>query len=184
MPVDASDESLVQGIREGDRAAERALFARHAGEIASLCLRLLRHRADADEAAQDALARAFERIEQLRDPGDFARWLRSIAINECRRKRRAAWWRRVLRGSDEPSLTLDAMAAPGCDPEVRATLRAVDGVLRGVPEAHRDAWTLCAVEGWSLAETACACGCSLATVKRWIAAVDERLATLRAEATR
>ncbi len=107
--------------------------------------------------------------------------MRSIAINECRRQRRAAWWRRVgsrlgVTADRGDELTLDAMASPSCDPETREALAAVDRVLRSMPEAHRDAWTLHVIEGLTLPDTADACGCSLATVKRWIAAVDARVA--------
>jgi RNA polymerase sigma-70 factor (ECF subfamily) len=175
------DGALVGRALDGDRGAARALFLRHRQGVGSLTLRLLRHRADAEEAAQEAFARAFDRLHQLHEPSEFGRWVRSIAINECRRLRRAAWWRRIgarLGVASEPgeALTLDAMAAPSCGPEVREALATVERVLRGVPEAHRDAWTLNVVEGLPLAETAEACGCSLATVKRWIAAVDAAIA--------
>jgi len=180
---DHADAALVLRARDGDRGAARALFLRHRDAVGSLTLRLLRHRADAEEAAQDAFARGFDRLHQLHDPAEFGRWVRSIAINECRRQRRAAWWRRVgsrLGVVDERGgeLTLDAMASPGCDPEVREALAAIDRVLRDSPEAHRDAWTLHVVEGLTLPDAAAACGCSLATVKRWIAAVDARVAPL------
>jgi RNA polymerase sigma-70 factor (ECF subfamily) len=181
-PADSDgDAALVVRAREGDRGAARGLFLRHRDGVCSLALRLLRHRADAEEAAQDAFARAFDRLEQLHEPGEFGRWLRSIAINECRRRRRAAWWRRVgsrlgVTSERGEELTLDAMAAPACDPEVRQALAAIDRVLRTLPETHRDAWTLHVVEGMTLPDAAAACGCSLATVKRWIAAVDARLA--------
>ena len=180
---DRDDAALVQRARDGDRGAARALFLRHRDAVGSLTLRLLRHRADAEEAAQDAFARGFDRLYQLDDPAEFGRWVRSIAINECRRQRRAAWWRRVGSrlglGSDHgDALTLDAMASPACDPETREALAAIDAVLRATSHAHRDAWTLHVIEGLTLPDTAAASGCSLATVKRWIAAVDARLAPI------
>ena len=178
---DHGDAALVLRAREGEREAARALFERHRDAVGSLTLRLLRHRADAEEAAQDAFVRALDKLHQLDEPAEFGRWLRSIAINECRRRRRAAWWRRVgarlgVAPERDGELTLDAMAAPSCGPDVREALAAVDAVLRTLPEAHRDAWTLHLVEGLTLPEAAAACGCSLATVKRWIAAVDARIA--------
>lgn len=178
-----ADAELVRRALARDAGAAEALFHRHVESVGSITLRLLRHRADAEEAAQDALARAFERLGDLREPAEFGRWVRSIAINECRRRRRAAWWRRVgsslglvdARGGE---LTLDAMASPSCPPEARQALAAIDLALRELPEGHRDAWTLHVVEGLTLPEAAEACGCSLATVKRWIAAVDERVGPL------
>lgn len=174
-----SDRALVERAIDGDVAAAQALFTRYATEVSSLTLHILRHRADACDAAQEALVTAFDRLGQLREPAEFRRWLRSIAMNECRRVRRAAWWRRVLRGSDGDALRLEEMIAPAASPEQRALLRDVDRALDGLPQAHRDAWTLHTLEGITLPETASLCGCSLATVKRWIAAVEDRLAELR-----
>jgi RNA polymerase sigma-70 factor, ECF subfamily len=174
-----SDKALVERAIDGDLAAAQALFSRYAAEVSSLSLHILRHRADAGDAAQEALVTAFDRLGQLREPAEFRRWLRSIAMNECRRARRAAWWRRVLRGSDGDALRLEEMIAPAASPEQRALLRDVDRALDGLPQAHRDAWTLHTLEGITLPETASLCGCSLATVKRWIAAVEDRLAELR-----
>lgn len=179
-PDTQRDGSLVLRARAGDHSAARALFDRHGASVANLTLRLLRHRADAEEAAQEAFALALDKLDQLRDPDDFGRWVRAIAVNACRQQRRAAWWRRVGAqlgvGVDEAPLTLDALAAPTCGPEVREALAAIDRALSALPEAHRDAWTLHVVEGWTLPDTAHACGCSLATVKRWITAAEALLA--------
>ena len=60
-------------------------------------------------------------------------------------------------------------------PEVRETLRRLDGLLAALAPSLRLAWMLRNVEGQSLSETARACRCSLATVKRRIAAADRRL---------
>jgi RNA polymerase sigma-70 factor (ECF subfamily) len=47
--------------------------------------------------------------------------------------------------------------------------------LRGLPAHQRIAWMLQHVEGEPLESVAAACNCSLATVKRWIAAADQRV---------
>jgi RNA polymerase sigma-70 factor (ECF subfamily) len=56
--------------------------------VFGLALASLRDVEDAKDAAQDALASAWHRLPQLRDPGAFVPWLRSIVATACARKRR------------------------------------------------------------------------------------------------
>jgi len=74
------------------------------------------------------------------------------------------------RGTDDA--TLAALAAPGTNADHRAELALVDRALANVAANVRIAWMLRQVEGLELAEVASACGCSLATAKRRIAAAD------------
>lgn len=56
--------------------------------VFGLALASLRDVEDAKDAAQDALAAAWHRLPQLRDPAAFVPWLRSIVATACARKRR------------------------------------------------------------------------------------------------
>ena len=56
-----------------------------------------------------------------------------------------------------------------------AELRIIDGIIDQLPTNDRMAWMLRHVEGYALQEAADACGCSLATVKRRVAAAQKRI---------
>jgi len=81
---DVPDEELVRRVRQGDEAAARALFARHAGELRERAqLRLpatLRGRLAASDVMQEAYLAAFLALGDFEDRGDgsFAAWLRKI----------------------------------------------------------------------------------------------------------
>jgi RNA polymerase sigma factor (sigma-70 family) len=53
---------------------------------------MLGNRLDAEDAVQDALARAWSRGHQLREPGGFRPWFLAIVANQCRSTRRSRWW--------------------------------------------------------------------------------------------
>ena len=80
-------------------------------------------------------------------------------------------------------VALERFAANATPPDVRAELARIDAVLARLAPSHRVAWVLHEVEGFSLPETASACDCSLATVKRWIqrakSQLDEHLGETR-----
>jgi RNA polymerase sigma-70 factor (ECF subfamily) len=170
------EEALVARAVGGDRAAADALVRRHAASLLGLVLRLVGRRQDAEDIVQDAFAVAMSELSALRDRSAFGPWLRSIAVRQAHRYFRRRKLLRTFgldRGVDDA--TLAAMASSQVSQEVRVQLAALDAVLAQLPYEHRLAWSLRYVEGDSLEDIAAACGCSLATVKRWIAAAHARV---------
>jgi RNA polymerase sigma-70 factor, ECF subfamily len=170
------DEELVRRARGGDGWASEALYRRHVAGVMRLATLLLRRRADAEDAVQDAFVTALTRLDSLRDPAAFGGWVARIAANCARdqlRKRRVLGWLGIDRRADDAGL--EQLAASDASPEQRAELALLDRALAALPHGERVAWTLRVVEGWPLAEIAEALGVSLATTKRRIAAAQEKL---------
>lgn len=160
----------------GDNAALRELYERHVQALGGLCLRLLRHRADAEEVVQEAFVAAFRKLGDLREPERFKPWLTSIAVRLVQRRRRKERFLRALGLSNQHEIPLDDLAAPVSPEESRSELRALDAALAALPESNRLAWMLRHVEDEPLDTIAAACNCSLATVKRRISYAEEHLA--------
>lgn len=83
---------LILRSREGDTFAVEELFRAHEARVYRLALSMLDDAAEADEATQDALIIALDRLNTFRGEASFATWLYAIALNVCRgrlRKRRA-----------------------------------------------------------------------------------------------
>lgn len=174
-----TDAGLVARALGGDRWAEDALYRRHAPRVTRLATRLMQRHAEADDVVQDTFVTAFARLGQLRDRAALGPWLNRIAVNLARRRLRLrSVWRAlgIDRGHDDATLQL--LAVDGTRPDLRAELEAVDAVLRGQPTERRLAFMLHRVEGLSLSETAAASGRSVATTKRYVAAVDSELARI------
>src|SRR5262252_5079740 len=169
----ASDAQLVARASEGDRWGREMLYRRHARYLLAIAARLLGNRNEGEEVVQDTFVTAFEQLRSLREPAAVRGWLAQIAVSLVRRRIRRVRLLRVLgldRGADDA--TLGALSAPGTSADQRAELALVDRALTTVSANVRIAWMLRMVEGLELAEVASACGCSLATAKRRIAAAD------------
>jgi RNA polymerase sigma-70 factor (ECF subfamily) len=168
--------SLVRRAQRRDASAEAALFRRFGMTLAGLLERMLGSSADAEDALQDTFVVALSQIGQLRDPHAVGSWLTRIAVHQAQRRFRRRRLLRALGFDREPhDVGMAQLVAPATPPDVRDTLRRLDGLLATLPAAQRVAWMLRNVEGQSLPEVASACACSLATAKRRIAAADERL---------
>jgi RNA polymerase sigma-70 factor (ECF subfamily) len=175
--LDADLAALVLRAQRRDPSAEAALFRRYGAALGGLLERMLGSTSDAEDALQDTFVVALSQLPQLRDPTAVGAWLTRIAVHQAQRRFRRRRLLRALgldRGRDEG---LTNLAAPSTPPDARDTLRRLDGLLATLPASQRVAWMLRNVEGQSLPEVASACGCSLATAKRRIAAADAHLRT-------
>lgn len=91
IDVDDSLEALLQRVATRDRAAFRDLYAATSSRLFAVCLRLLRDRARAEEALQEAFTRIWERAASYdAEKGAALAWMtvltRRIALNELRRR--------------------------------------------------------------------------------------------------
>ena len=101
---------------------------------------MLPRECDCEDAVQEALLRAWDRLDTLREEKYFETWLMRILINQCR-----TFYRR--RPPAPAELTENI---PQPEPEDAPLLEA----LMGLPQKLRAALELHYIEGYSVAETA------------------------------
>ena len=82
MP-DATDAALLARAAAGDDAAFAELVAPYQRPVFRHCYRMLGSGADAEDAAQDTLERAWRRLATYDGSGPFGAWLQRIATNIC-----------------------------------------------------------------------------------------------------
>ncbi|MHC4659437.1 MAG: RNA polymerase sigma factor [Planctomycetota bacterium] len=85
-----SDKTLVQAVFAGERTAYEELYDRYAPLVRAICYDTTRNLADAQDLAQDVFMRAYEKLDHLRDPERFGKWLVGIARLRCREWQRKA----------------------------------------------------------------------------------------------
>ncbi|MEJ2720176.1 MAG: RNA polymerase sigma factor [bacterium] len=78
-----TEKEMVMASLGGDRHAYNRLVSLHSSGVFAVCLGILRHVEDAEDAAQDAFIRGFDRLAQLRGKEQFGPWIRMIARNLC-----------------------------------------------------------------------------------------------------
>ncbi len=78
------DRELVEALRTGDPQAPRLLVERFQGVVFGLCLRMLGHRHDAEDAMQETFVRALRGIAGFDIDRPVRPWLLGIAANRCR----------------------------------------------------------------------------------------------------
>jgi RNA polymerase sigma-70 factor, ECF subfamily len=79
-----SDPILVTRAKDGDARALAFLLERHAPKVERLARHLLHDPEDANDAAQEALAKVCVRLKQFRGDSQFSTWLHRLVVNTCR----------------------------------------------------------------------------------------------------
>jgi RNA polymerase sigma-70 factor, ECF subfamily len=91
-----TDDELVRLAQAGDAGAFDQLVIRHQAAVFRAALAALRSPEEAEEAAQDALVRAWQKLGSFRGHSSFRTWLLSIAWNRALSRRRSigSWFAR------------------------------------------------------------------------------------------
>jgi len=79
-----TEACLVERCMAGDESAMRRFVQRFEGLVYGLCLRMLRRREDAEDAAQEVFLRTFRSLHQWDSARPLTPWLVAIAANRCR----------------------------------------------------------------------------------------------------
>ncbi len=168
------DQALARAFADSDPRAPAALWDRYSVLVRGLLRRMLGPSADVDDLVQDTFIGLVRTLPGLREPAAFRSFVVGTALRVARGELRRRRVRRFL--ALTPTGTVPDIAQEGgSDPEARRAVKRLYEVLDGVEDRGRIAFILRYVEGYELAEVAVAIDCSLATAKRVLAKVEERV---------
>jgi RNA polymerase sigma-70 factor (ECF subfamily) len=166
------DASLARAAAEGDTEAAERIFGRYSRVIRGLLRRSLGQN-DVDDHVQEVFLRLFAELERLRDPAALRSFLIGIAIRVAGtelRRRRVRRWLSLTASGDPPEL-----AVPPLDASAREALQRLYAILDRQDPDSRLLFTMRYVERLELTELAQAFDVSLATLKRRLARVSDRV---------
>jgi len=164
----STDGSTVDRWLEGDEAATKTLYVEHRTRTFRLALGLLGDAAEAEDVAQQVLARVL--LEPRRfDPtrGTLATWINVVTVSRCRdrlrrrRRRTTSFWSWLRRGNDVP----DPRPHAELQVETRQEHQRVMNALEQLPGELREAVVLRFWGHHTYREVAEAVGCPLRTAQ-------------------
>ncbi|MBR0552785.1 RNA polymerase sigma factor [Stakelama marina] len=178
--TEAQEQDLVRRARAGDRAAYDRLIARHAPRLLAIAQATMGNRAEAEDAAQEALAQAWLKLDRFDERRALAPWLARVTLNKCRDLLRRRRWRFFI---ENPFDRLDPTAEhdrpdpedPVESIERRDELRRVQAKIARLPASLREPLILVTHEGYSQGEAAAILGISEKAVETRIYRARARL---------
>lgn len=154
------DARLVRSAQRGDRHSFAALVDRHQQRLFTLAARELGSAADAEDAVQEALIRAWRSLPRFRGDALFSTWLYRICLNAIHDQRS-----RSARGGGVPLEDVTEPADPRDALVERELSAALQKALSGLDETYRTPVLLYDVLGRSYAEISAVLGVPEGTVK-------------------
>ena len=163
--------ALVRRCLAGEETGLRALVERFQGVVFGICYRMLSHREDAEDVAQDVFIRVFRSLHRWDQTRPFTPWLLTIAANRCRTF--------LAKRSRQPASS-DLVAQLAVDDGNTQSNDLADELqlaLDRLREDYRTCFVLFYRQQLSCEQIGQIMGCPQGTVKTWLHRARRELAT-------
>lgn len=148
------EAELVRRARAGDQVAFGHLVEQHWARLVRLA-RSVTGEADAEDAVQDGLIRAWRRLSQLTEPAAFGSWLSRVVMRVCLRR---------ARSRAAAFVSLEGVGEPHSNSTPWAALD-VGRLLASLPPRQRAVMHMTVVEGMTDGEIAPLLGIAASSVR-------------------
>ncbi len=167
------EAALVRRLRTGEPEAFAEMVRVHSGHLMAVARGYLGQEADAEDAVQEALLKAFSCFHQFKGESLLSTWLHRIVVNAALMNRRSRSRKRErLFENDEAVGTVALQIDPRCDDPAERALhssihdaRLVADHIRRLPECHRTVMELRLIQHRSTADAARELGLTPAALK-------------------
>ena len=163
-----TEAQAIAGCVAGDPQAFEVLYNMHKRRVYSLCLRMVRDPAEAEDLSQEAFMQLFRKIGTFRGDSAFSTWMHRLTVNiilmRIRKKR-----------LDQVSLDQDRDDGQDLPPKEYGSedidlLGLVDRItlekaIAALPRGYRTVFVLHDIEGYEHNEVARIMGCSVGNSK-------------------
>ena len=179
---DLTEAEAIKQAQAGDAAAFEFLYKAHCRRVYSLCLRMIKNPAEAEDLTQQAFLQLFRKIGTFRGESGFSTWLHRVTVNivlmHIRRHKPA----------EIPVKDLERHRSNGEGPleegsSDNSMLGAIDRLnlkraIRKLPSGYKQQFLLYDVFGYEHSEIARLLGCSIGCSKSQVHKARKRLRDL------
>jgi RNA polymerase sigma-70 factor (ECF subfamily) len=166
---DSSDRELVEQCLSGDGAAVRELIGRFERPVFATCLRMLGHRHDAEDVAQESLTRMCRHLASWDGSRQLLPWVLAITANRCRTALEKRGRREATPESIPEPTTNDVREGTEIGEEL-------ERALQSVRVDQRTCFTLFYEQHLSIKEIAEVLEVAEGTIKTWLHRTRKQLA--------
>jgi len=171
----ADEGGLIRQVVEGETDRFEVLVQRYERVVYNVAYRMLHDRAAAQDAAQIAFIRAFEKLSTFdRHQHRFFSWIYRIVVNECLNQRRRP-------ATESLRLVPPVRRDPGESLDRERRRVALQKAIEALPPEHRDVVVLRHYGDCSYDEIAATLGIPMVTVKSRLYSARQRLADMLAD---
>ena len=177
-----TEAEAVKQAQEGDAAAFEFLYKAHCRRVYSLCLRMVKNPAEAEDLTQQAFLQLFRKIGTFRGESGFSTWLHRVTVNivlmHLRRKKPTE-----LLAEDLERTSPNGEGPREHGASDTSMLGAIDRLnpmraIRKLPAGYKKLFLMYDVIGYEHSEIAALVGCSTGCSKSQVHKARKRLRRL------
>lgn len=150
---------LIDGCKNGDRAAQRKLFTALSSKMFVVCIRYMGDRDAAEDILQEGFVTLFEKIGDYSGSGSFEGWARKIFVNTALMSLRK---NHLLKLTD-PIDSARNLETGQPDQIQQLGYKEIMRMVMSLPAGYRTVFNMFAIEGYSHNDIADTLGISPAT---------------------
>jgi RNA polymerase sigma-70 factor (ECF subfamily) len=173
VQIGAREQDLILNVQRGQHELFYELVRPYERRVYAAALAILRNEHDAEDAAQEAMLKAFANIRQFRAEARFSTWLIQITVNQAlmrRRRERTVVIEPIDDRRDEeseyaPREFADWREIPSEALERKEVRQRLAEALGTLDRKYREVFVLRDMEHLNIQETAEALGITVASVK-------------------
>ena len=170
---DALERQAIADAKSGDAGAYDYLVRKYLKRVLSIAWGIVRNPADAEDLAQEAFLRGFERLDRFREQQPFGPWIyrivTNLALDALRRRGRI---QEAPVPPEQPGLRRDHADLPSETAQLRER---IDQAIELLPDMQRVVARLYLVEEFGHAEIAAMCNLSEGTVRSHLSLARQKL---------
>ncbi len=143
---------LVNRCRQGERKAQFELYKQYSRAMYNVCVRILNHQAEAEDALQEAFVAAFTNLHKFKSESTFGAWLKQIVVNQAIGQLRSRKQQFVdiseVTGEEEDNQYVPSEWQNDEHDEWNADIELVQASMEKLPEGYRVVLSLYLFEGY------------------------------------
>jgi RNA polymerase sigma factor (sigma-70 family) len=78
-----TDHIFLEKLKQREMQACKQLYMQYADAMYNVCIRILQHQSDAEDALQESFIKIFNNINQYRNESSIGSWMKQIVTNTC-----------------------------------------------------------------------------------------------------
>jgi RNA polymerase sigma-70 factor (ECF subfamily) len=164
MP-ELTDQALVLGALRGEVQAYGELVQRYQTSVYNVCYRMMGERQAAEDQAQEAFVRAYQRLETFDLERPFGPWIRRVATNLCLNHLNRAAPDTAPLDEEYGDVAVARLGQPEKEFQRAERARTVRAALESLPPHYRAVIEMRHYQDLSYAEIAEALGLTMSEVK-------------------
>lgn len=154
-----TEQQIISQCKNGDRAAQKALYDRLSSRMFPVCLRYMGNREAAEDVLQEGFISLFSKLDSYSGEGSFEGWARKVFVNTALM---------TLRKNDVMRKSEDIETAWSVSSEDPGALHNISykelmGLIAGLPPGFRTVFNMFLIEGYTHKEISEALGITEAT---------------------